>query len=328
MNVGLLANSWALDSRSQSDKKNDTVRQPPGHPTLPGFLNNLLQYISDAYSCRCLLTCVSPLKPLEEVGVGVLSSLDNVVRGSETPSKVRTVSFDGKVAPFIAATPVATTRPGISYQAAATTSTTLKVEPCLSYDDDEFQNELEGMLGDPDLLHFGSLMMMDESLLPFTLDELEGQRVAHRTRQVPPQHLPVMSPFHLKHAEKGGRQSGSPAVGPSTWLQDQVWAIAGADETTGGTDRATAAGASFPPNETDHRGKGLKNRRPRRPSKGKANPMTKHKHWTSEEDETLRTALADHAQERVNWSSIARTHFQGKRSSAQCKSRWKNVSLC
>lgn len=58
-----------------------------------------------------------------------------------------------------------------------------------------------------------------------------------------------------------------------------------------------------------------------------ASKITKHKHWSEEEDETLRQAmdLEQHA-ETTNWTRIARYYFSNTRSASQCKNRWKNVS--
>jgi hypothetical protein len=58
-----------------------------------------------------------------------------------------------------------------------------------------------------------------------------------------------------------------------------------------------------------------------------ASKITKHKHWSEEEDETLRQAmdLEQHV-ETTNWTRIARYYFSNTRSASQCKNRWKNVS--
>jgi hypothetical protein len=64
--------------------------------------------------------------------------------------------------------------------------------------------------------------------------------------------------------------------------------------------------------------------------KSKACLMTRHKHWTEEEDEILRCAMAAMAREvdgTSNWSKISGKYFHSTRSETQCKNRWKNVSL-
>ena len=52
---------------------------------------------------------------------------------------------------------------------------------------------------------------------------------------------------------------------------------------------------------------------------------TRHKHWSEEEDEMLRHAMA--SEKTPNWSDISLTYFHSTRSVSQCKNRWKNVSL-
>ena len=54
---------------------------------------------------------------------------------------------------------------------------------------------------------------------------------------------------------------------------------------------------------------------------------TRHKHWTKEEDETLRNAMAQEGKGKIYWNQISRYYFRTTRSAAQCKNRWKNVSL-
>lgn len=63
--------------------------------------------------------------------------------------------------------------------------------------------------------------------------------------------------------------------------------------------------------------------------KPKACSMTRHKHWTEEEDEILRRAMAAMARKfggTSNWSKISGKYFQSTRSETQCKNRWNNVS--
>ena len=53
---------------------------------------------------------------------------------------------------------------------------------------------------------------------------------------------------------------------------------------------------------------------------------TRHKHWTEEEDEILRSAIAEQVKDNVYWNEISRNYFRLTRSATQCKNRWKNVS--
>ena len=63
-------------------------------------------------------------------------------------------------------------------------------------------------------------------------------------------------------------------------------------------------------------------------SKAKASvSSTRHKHWTEEEDETLRSAMVQEGSGKIYWNEISRNHFHTTRSASQCKNRWKNVSL-
>jgi hypothetical protein len=196
--------------------------------------------------------------------------------------------------------------------------TTMDVDPSPVYSAEPFPTDFDAVFDDLDLFEFDSLMLQHDDPFLFILDEMESQRVAHRTRQVPIQCLPVMSPLVLKKTDKRRRLSEPcHSLGPSSWLENQVNIYRGKSQ------EKTPANTSVCPNESR-----LQNCLPRRASCGKANPMTRHKHWTIEEDEILRVALADLGNETVNWNKIARTHFQGVRSSAQCKSRWKNVSVC
>ena len=58
----------------------------------------------------------------------------------------------------------------------------------------------------------------------------------------------------------------------------------------------------------------------------RASPATKHKHWSKEEDETLKFATESEPLKSLDWIHIARTYFNNRRSATQCKNRWKNVS--
>ena len=59
-------------------------------------------------------------------------------------------------------------------------------------------------------------------------------------------------------------------------------------------------------------------------SVGETHPLsTWHKHWTDEEDEILRYAVAE--EKNHKWKSIAKKYFNNTRSAEQCKSRWNNV---
>jgi hypothetical protein len=53
---------------------------------------------------------------------------------------------------------------------------------------------------------------------------------------------------------------------------------------------------------------------------------TRHKHWTKEEDDTLRNAVALEGRGRTAWKEISRKYFSKIRSGTQCKNRFKNVS--
>lgn len=53
--------------------------------------------------------------------------------------------------------------------------------------------------------------------------------------------------------------------------------------------------------------------------------QTRHKHWTKDEDEILRSATL--ASGTTNWSYISKKYFDGSRSANQCRNRWKNVSF-
>jgi hypothetical protein len=57
-----------------------------------------------------------------------------------------------------------------------------------------------------------------------------------------------------------------------------------------------------------------------------ASELTKHKHWTEEEDEQLRVAVQRETAhgERHDWKRIAKTYFGNTRAGTQCKVRWKN----
>jgi hypothetical protein len=50
---------------------------------------------------------------------------------------------------------------------------------------------------------------------------------------------------------------------------------------------------------------------------------TWHKHWTDEEDEILRYAIAEKKIQK--WKLIAKKYFKNTRSAEQCKHRWNNV---
>lgn len=256
-----------------------------------------------------------------------MKNVGDVVERIDTPSTARTVSFDDKdgFAPVDTATLFASfSFSNISLQDEKKMTTTTQVKHSPVNSDEYFPNGLEAMLDDPDLFDFASLILPEDYPFQFTLDELERQKVADRTRQIPPQCLPLMSPIVLKKTKTRRRCSEpSTATGPSSWLKNQVRESTGNNQAKAMTTTTTSGN----PNGTDHSDLGgMKNPRPRRATCGKANPMTKHKHWTVDEDETLRAALADLGKEKVDWNKIARTHFQGIRSSAQCKSRWKNVS--
>jgi hypothetical protein len=57
-----------------------------------------------------------------------------------------------------------------------------------------------------------------------------------------------------------------------------------------------------------------------------ASEITKHKHWTEEEDAQLKLAVANETPEggKHDWRAIARLYFGNTRSATQCKVRWKN----
>jgi hypothetical protein len=71
-----------------------------------------------------------------------------------------------------------------------------------------------------------------------------------------------------------------------------------------------------------------KNRNGRGISTGgiRASLETKHKHWSGEEDKTLKLAVETEQLEPIDWIKIARNYFNNARSATQCKNRWKNVS--
>ena len=58
----------------------------------------------------------------------------------------------------------------------------------------------------------------------------------------------------------------------------------------------------------------------------RASKETKHKHWSEEEDEMLRLAIANEKANSIDWIRLARKYFNNTRSATQCKNRWKNVS--
>lgn len=53
---------------------------------------------------------------------------------------------------------------------------------------------------------------------------------------------------------------------------------------------------------------------------------TRHKHWSKEEDNTLRSAITQEGTDTICWEEIARKYFNTIRSGTQCKMRWKNVN--
>jgi hypothetical protein len=53
---------------------------------------------------------------------------------------------------------------------------------------------------------------------------------------------------------------------------------------------------------------------------------TRHKHWTKEEDDTLRNAVALEDRGRTVWKEISGKYFNKIRSGTQCKNRFNNVS--
>ena len=53
---------------------------------------------------------------------------------------------------------------------------------------------------------------------------------------------------------------------------------------------------------------------------------TRHKHWSKEEDNTLRSAITQEGTDTICWEDIARKYFNTIRSGTQCKMRWKNVN--
>ncbi|KAG7363352.1 Myb-like DNA-binding protein [Nitzschia inconspicua] len=57
-----------------------------------------------------------------------------------------------------------------------------------------------------------------------------------------------------------------------------------------------------------------------------ASQLTRHKHWTDEEDEQLRVAVKQESVygEKNDWKHIAKKYFGNSRSGTQCKVRWKN----
>lgn len=57
-----------------------------------------------------------------------------------------------------------------------------------------------------------------------------------------------------------------------------------------------------------------------------ASKLTRHKHWSEEEDEQLRQAVQLEADlgQKNDWKKIAKTYFGNTRSGTQCKVRWKN----
>lgn len=58
----------------------------------------------------------------------------------------------------------------------------------------------------------------------------------------------------------------------------------------------------------------------------RASLVTKHKHWTPEEDKILKLATETELLQPIDWVQIARDYFNNSRSATQCKNRWKNVS--
>ena len=60
--------------------------------------------------------------------------------------------------------------------------------------------------------------------------------------------------------------------------------------------------------------------------KAAASRTTRHKHWSKEEDEILRSAMVAETTINPNWEEISSKYFNSNRSAMQCKNRWKNVS--
>ena len=57
------------------------------------------------------------------------------------------------------------------------------------------------------------------------------------------------------------------------------------------------------------------------------NNSTRHKHWSNEEDKTLKLAVKKEQNDhKMDWRIISEKYFGNKRSAIQCKNRWKNVS--
>jgi hypothetical protein len=56
----------------------------------------------------------------------------------------------------------------------------------------------------------------------------------------------------------------------------------------------------------------------------RASDLTRHKHWTDEEDYQLRLAVEKEGGEKKDWKKIAHCYFGDTRSGTQCKVRWKN----
>jgi hypothetical protein len=59
-------------------------------------------------------------------------------------------------------------------------------------------------------------------------------------------------------------------------------------------------------------------------SRNCASDLTRHKHWTEEEDLQLRLAVEKEGGGKKDWKRIARSYFANTRSGTQCKVRWKN----
>jgi hypothetical protein len=98
--------------------------------------------------------------------------------------------------------------------------------------------------------------------------------------------------------------SPQPIQQPSAWLHKEL--------------SATAPTLPPPPSPKAVR----KNKTSRHDRNCLASELTKHKHWTEEEDNFLKFAV-DREQKR-DWRVIAEKYFDNARSAQQCKVRWKN----
>mmetsp|Transcript_36859 Transcript_36859/g.42444 ORF Transcript_36859/g.42444 Transcript_36859/m.42444 type:complete len:477 (-) Transcript_36859:355-1785(-) len=99
---------------------------------------------------------------------------------------------------------------------------------------------------------------------------------------------------------------------PSSWLKNQDHAFINPDSGTSLRGYGSDNNMTFPSlasNKAD--------------SKLSAS-STRHKHWTKEEDDTLRNAITQEGKNKIHWKEISGKYFNTTRSGAQCKNRWKS----